>query len=331
MNRLVRRYTVLFLVILIPLVAAYLVGSYGYNSEKFGQTTWRNEFQIEYLTFEDEYTTEDKIEKFMEYGINNQYFSYDKTPILKREITSEAGDKLFDILVYRMVYEWAIEKQPVDRFQYGFFFYNVQYQNIRDLFDGDESRKEEINKANVPTFVARAIEVLDNEYDEPATKGITQIPENQVGFPDYDSDVKFKSGKKAGDETVTPGDSLVHVYMGFIPMRETQVTTNYTISIKAVINSIVDDTNTSIQVEVANFDLELEVDPEKVDYSNYKKSHMQDLDNAGYFSWVFKNYLWWISAIAFVAVFLITGSFYLVYLSEEKRLMEENKKKRKRK
>lgn len=332
MNKVVRRYIVLTIAILIPLLAAYLVGSYGYNSEKFGQKAWKNEFSVEYLTFEDEYTTKDKIERYMEFGVNNQYHIYDLNPVYEKEIKSADDKKLFDFLVYRVVYKLKIDDVEQDRLQYVFFYYNVQYQNIRDLFDADESLRREINSANVPTFVSTITEILDDEVEEPNSRGITQIPEDSISIPDYDADVDFKSGKKADEDSdIKEGDSLVKVFIGFVPVRDVNVSKKYTIQINALINSILDDTGTSLTNEIAEFEIELEPNPENVDYSNYLKSHMQDLNNAGYFGWVFKNYLWWISLIAFAAVGLITGSFYLVYVSEERRIMNETQKIKKRK
>ena len=324
MNRTVRRYIILFISILIPLLAAFGVGVYGYNSEKFGQKLWKDEFAIEYLTFEDEYTTKDKIERYIKYGINNQYYSFDPTPIHEEEIKSDDDKKLLDILIYRVVYD--LDAQGNDRFQYLFFFYNVQYQNIRDLFVADENLRQEINNAFLPTFVPRISTITDDEEDV-TERGITQIPEEQLSFPDYEADIDFKSGKNADEnEEINSNDSLVKVYMGFVPMREVDAPTKYNIKINSMVGSILDDEGNSIKTEVTSFDIDLEVDPEKIDYSDYEKSHMQDLNSAGYFGWVFQNYLWWIGLIAFAAICLITGSFYLVYVSEEKRMLEESKK-----
>lgn len=331
MNRITRRYIVLFVVILIPLLAAFGVAAYGYNSEKFGQKQWKDEFAVEYLSFEGEYTTRQKIEKYLEYGINNQYYSYNPTPIYEDEVRSSDDKKLLDILIYRVVYD--LDAKGNDRFQYVFFFYNVQYQNIRDLFVADENLRKEINSKNVPTFVPRISTIVDNE-DDVTERGITQIPEEQLSFPDYDADFDFKSGKNADEiDEVTSNDSLIKVYMGFVPMREVTAPTKYNVKINAMVGNILDDEGNSIKTEVTNFNIDLEVDPSKIDYSDYAKSHQQDLNSAGYFGWAFKNYLWWIGLIAFAAVGVITFSFYLVYISEEKRLLEEarkaNKKKRK--
>ncbi len=379
MNRLVRRYIILFFTILIPVVVSVLITSYGYNSEKFGQGAWQDDFIIEYLSFEGEYTTKDKIDKYMEYGINNQYYSYNPQPVFEKEVKSEADEKLFDFVIYRVIYD--VDKKGTNRVQYVFFIYNVQYLKLRDLFEADEARRQEINDANVPTFSIRLHEVVDEEEETPEVKGVTQIAENQLSFPDYDSDVDYKSGKQAtakyeltkdtkidyekektyytrsgseGDYTFTKvaipkdselssyyeqtfdnisfDDSFVKVFMGFVPFRELENPTKYDVKIEMKIATVVDDFGASISKEVFNEEMDLEVDPENFDYSNYSPSYQQDLKSAGYFKWVFKHYLWWISLLSFAVVGIITGSFYLIYRTEEKRIMlEQQTKRRKRK
>lgn len=328
MNRLVRRYIILILAILIPLTAAFLVGLYGYNSTKFGQSAWKEEFSVEYLTFDEDYTTKQKIERYLEYGVNSQYYSFDPTPVYEEEIKSVNDEKLLDLLIYRVVYD--LDAQGNDRFQYVFFFYNVQYKNVRNSFVADESLRKEIEANNVPSFVPK-LKSLTEDEEESVLRGITQIPEEQISFPDYEADVDFKSGKNAVEEGEIPaGDTLVKVYIGFVPMRNVEDVTSYNLQIISTIPNILDDTGTSISTEIANINLELEVDPTKVDYSDFRSSYQQDLDKAGYLGWVIKNYLWWICLIAFVAVGLITGSFYLVYISEERRILEQTKKNKKK-
>jgi len=333
MNRLVRRYMILFFSILIPLAAALWVGSYGYNSEKFGQGTWKNEFEIEYLSFEGDYTTKDKIEKFLEYGINNQYYSFSLTPLYEKEIKSNNDEKLFDMLVYRVVYD--LDAQGNDRFQYLFMFYNVQYLKLRELFPADENRRKEINEANVPTFIPAIEEIV--EGDEEFGEWRPQFLQEDRSFPDYDADVDFISGKISTDDSeIEAGDKLVQVYIGRVRMLDMDIPKKYKVTVNVTINNIMDDEGNSIKAEAASFDVILEPNPQNIDYSDYETSYKQfidieDLKAAGYVAWVFKSYLWWIGLITFVAVGLITGSFYFVYISEEKRAIAESKKSNKKK
>lgn len=331
-----RRYIVLFVSILLPLIAAFLVGSYGYNSEKFGQGSWKKEYATQYFTSDDKEnpTTENLIDKYMKYGINNQYHIYDKDPIYDMEIKDENGKKLFDLLVYQAVYKFRVDDEPVDRMQYIFFYYNIQYNNIRNLFEADENLRNEINSKNVPTFSARIKEKLSEEIEDydPLDRGITQIPEEQLSIRDRGSDVTFKSGRVANDgEEIPDGEILVKAFIGFVPFRDIPKGNTFTIEIDAIINAILDDTGQSLKTQIAKFELNLSPSPDDVDQKDFVESYQQDLVKAGYFWWAFKNYLWWISLIAFLAIGVITGSFYLVYVAEEKKALEEALRAKKRK
>lgn len=326
MNRLVKRYLILFFAILIPLTVAFLVGNYGYNSEKFGQGKWLNKYREEYLSFEGDYTTKDKIDKYLKYGLNNQYFLYDKTPILEKEIKNSEGEKLFDLLIFQAIYEYTENGEKVDRIQYLFLMYNVQYLKIRPMFAGDDALKKEIEAANVPTLTAKLLEINDVEEDR-AKLTVVQLEGKMI--PDYDSDVDFISGKVAGedqDENLNTNDPLVQVYIGVLPMRNIHLNSKFELEIGATIKSIVGSDGQSLNTEVSKFEVELEVNPENVETKGFEESYKQNLRSHGFFKFAFKNYLWWIYLATFTAVGLVTLSFYAVYVAEEKSQLETKKK-----
>jgi len=329
------RYIVLAISILIPLLVAFFVGSYGYNSTNYGQGSWKKQFLQEYLSTEDKSnpTTEHFINRYLKYGINNQYFVYNADPIYDLEIKDNNGNKLFDLLVYQAIYKFSENNQPVDRMQYIFFYYNIQYKNIRNLFDVDDVLREEINKANVPTFSANVKEVIGEEIEDydPYERPITQIPEDQLSIRDRGADVTFKSGKVATDgEEIPNGEVLVKAFIGFVPIREITKSSKFEVKIEAVINSIIDDTGSSLRTTVTTLELDLPQDPTKVDSSNFAISYQQNLEKAGYFWWAFTHKIWWICLIALAATSLITITFYLVYVAEEKMQLEEAAKRAKK-
>jgi len=325
MNRLVKRYIILFLVILIPLLAAYLVGNYGYQSEKFGQGVWKDEYQTEFLSFGgEEFTTEQKLDKFIKFGINSQYYMYDETPIFSQEIKDNNED-LFTVEIYRAIYKYTVDKQPVDRVQYLFFIYNVQYLEIQDIFNADSGLQKEIEESNVPDLSIKLYELLEN--DEIGENRSVLITESKV-VPDYDADVDFKSGRIAGsvDDEVVEGDELVYVVAGFSSLTDIDWSNKTKVEINATVKGIKDDNNTDISTVVTSFTLDdFKSDPEKVDTSEFVSSYKQNLANADYLGWVFKNYLWWIGLTTVLAIGLITGSFYLVYRAEEENNKYSNK------
>lgn len=324
MSKLVKKYILLFFVIAIPLTAAILVCSYGYNSDKFGQGAWKREFRDEYLSFGNEqYTTSEKIDKYLKFGINNQYYIYDDTPVINKEIQNSNGEKLFDLMVYRAIYKFTVDKQPVDRIQYLYIMYNVQYKKVRDTFVADTALKKEIESANVPIFEITVSEILENEAIGEVSK-VSEITSKFV--PDYDADVDFISGIIAEEETPKDGDELVYIFTGFQPIRNINRNTKNQIEITAVIDEIKNESNEGITSEVASFVVEDYItNPQQLNFEDYVNSYKQDLKNAGLFAWTFKNYLWWIGLITFAAIGIITGSFYIVWLAEEQKLLAAKK------
>ena len=327
MNKLVKKYILLFFVIAIPLTAAFLVCSYGYNSEKFGQGAWKNEFRDEYLSFGNEqYTTKQKIDKYLKYGLNNQYYIYDETPIINKEIKNSEGEKLLDLMVYRAIYKFTIDDEFIDRIQYLYIMYNVQYKKVRDTFVADSALRKEIESANVPTFKITVSELLENDAIGQESK-VTEITSKFV--PDYDADVDFISGIVAKEQTPEDDDELVYIFTGFQPIREIERNTKNRIEITAVIDEIKKEDNEGITSDIASFEVEDYItNPKELNFENYANSYKQDLKNAGLLAWTIKNYLWWIGLITLVAIGLITESFYVVWLAEDQRQIALKKAKK---
>lgn len=322
---LLKKYLLLFFVILLPLAAAFLVGNYGYRSEKFGkygQGKWydkyRAEFYDEFFTFEDDFTTRDKILRALKYGLNSHYKLYDEEPIFSQTIENEKGEKLFVLEIYRAIFE--IEKS--DRAEYLFTMYDVQYLKLRECFDVDSGVKQEIEKANVPGISAKIFKVASDGT-------VVRSPDSEIGFmtisdmssviPDYDADVDFKQGYSGSKRKDT--DELVVCPLGFhrIPDTDWNETDKARLEIYASVEDVLDENNQPIKTTVIELDLEgYYSDPANFDYEDWTESYrqMQDPDKADYFRWVFGHYLWWISLIAFGLVGLITFSFYIFWVAE---------------
>jgi hypothetical protein len=199
--------------------------------------------------------------------------------------------------------------------------YDVQYQNIRDSFPADVTLRQEINKANVPTFVIDLTEVLPEDAEEsPLTKSviITSISLIKDEGADFDT---VKGEVLEDDEETT--STLLSVVLGTANIDNLEWATKTKIEVSATISGIKDDKGNDIKQVLKTFEKELAV--EKEDTEGFVASYQRDLTSTGYFSWAFKNYLWWISLITFVASGLITFSFYGVYLAE----IQETQKKKK--
>jgi hypothetical protein len=319
MNKLVKRYIILFLVILIPLLFTYLVGSYGYNSEKFGQGQWLEEYEEEYLSFSDEDTTTDKITKYLKYGMNIQYYIYNETPVYSEVIKADTKT-LFTLDIYQTIYKTTVNDKEEDRYQYLFVIYDVQYQNIRDQFEAGPALRKQINEARVPTFVIDFTEVLpEASEDTPKTKSVNISSINQI--LDEGADFDTVKGEILEDDEETTSTRL-YVVLGTINLEDLSWSETTKVDIKAKISGIGDE---DITTELKTLERDFEVTPG--DTSEFATSFQRDLRTTGYFGWAFRNYLWWICLITFVAIGLITVSFYGVYLAEENQA--QNKKKTK--
>lgn len=327
MNKSVQKYVILLFSILIPLTAAFLVGLYGYKSDKYGQGAWLEEFQSDFLSFEENtYTTSDKIAKYTKFGINSQYYEYDASPVISETVRNNSGENLFQFDVYRAVYKTKTkEGVEFDRLQYLFFIYNVQYLKIKDLFEGDQSLKNQIEKANVPTLSINLYQ--DISKGNPMKVVLTE----SEYIPDYEADVDFISGKTAS-ENETPGenDKLVYVVSGFSPIELSWKDT-VDIEVVATFKGITDDEGNKLSQTIMTRETDvLTVTLDDVSDTNWEPAFHQNLKNQGYFGWVVAHKLWWICLIAFVLIGIITGSFYLVYKAELEQQEISNSRKGKR-
>ncbi len=344
MGNKVKKYIILSFSILIPLLVTFLIASYGYNSEKFGQGAWKNEYRNEYLKFPPSATTEEQIEKNLKYGINNLYHLYDKDPVFS-ELIKSGEINLFQLDIYRTIYETTVKNDDgnmvkENRVQYLFLIYDVQYQNIRNLFVDDPGAgtdlEKEINEANVPTFSIELTEILEEDPEDEETKpktktvSISEISRIFDQGADYDT-VKgeiLERDEKTGEIKKEDGTGrLLVVVLGTVKMDDLEWSKETEITIKATVAEVTDPENEegkAISTELAK--LELNLDPEAGDVSGLEESYQQDLERTGYLGWVIKKYLWWISLVAFLGTGLITFSFYAVYLAEEQEAASKKRK-----
>ncbi|NLD26374.1 MAG: hypothetical protein GX661_03335 [Acholeplasmataceae bacterium] len=315
MNRLVKRYIILFFVVLIPLLLTYLVGSYGYKSEKFGQGKWLDEYEKEYMSFSEEATTSEKINKYLKYGINTQYYIYNATPVYSEVITAD-NKALFTLKIYQTIYKIPIgNNTEADRIQYLFVIYDVQYQNIRDSFydDPNSTLGKDINKTNLPTFTIDFSEVLPADSEEtPKTKSVTISSINSI--LDEGADFDTVSGKVL-DEDETTTETRLYVVLGTVNMDDLTWSETTKVVIKAKVTGVKDEEDKDVTNELLSFEQDFDV--RAGDTDEFEASYQRDIRGTGYLGWVIRHYLWWICLITFVAIGLITASFYGVYLAEE--------------
>lgn len=327
MKKHLTRNIIFIIVILIPLAAAYLVGSYGYHSDKFGQGIWKTQFTNNYLEFADKGTTEEQIDQFLQFGINTQYHSYDEDEIFYVQAKNNSNEDLFKIKIFRSMYVTTVENKQVNRAQYLYFIYDVQYLKLREAFGGDNALQKEIADADVPVLSVQVHEV--NDDDTLGRKDAVAKVDSRLIF-DQGADVDYVTGESQdpnSDEVIS--SALNYIYVGFDPANDATWKTKTKVEIIASVVGVTDNDNEDIKTTVYETVLDnYECDPEQIDTTDFMESYQQNPDNMGYTSWAIGRYLWWIGLITFVAVGFITGSFYIVYLSEEQKWQQTKNQKK---
>lgn len=333
---LLKKYIILFFVIIIPLLAAFLIGSYGYNSEKYGSISgsWYQKYTSEYFSFNRDFTTKEKIHKALKYGINSYYDSYDEEPFFSEVIKNEHEEDIFKLEIYRAIYQINEDGVLVDRVQYLYTIYDVKYLTIREEFNVDSGVKRQIDNSDVPDLEINVYKIDGNgnpvmPEQKPLTGDVSFRYPPIGNCIDYDSDVHFKQGYR-GDKR-REEDTLVYCWLGIYRFPDNDVdwsiTGNVFIEIKAKVTDVLDEKNESIKTIVKQLEIgDYESNPENINYSGYTKSYKQDLRaNTNYFSWVFRHYLWWISLITFAITAFITLSFYFAWLAETSKKVQTKK------
>ena len=318
-----KKIIILIISILIPLIAAVAISLYGVNYRYVpsANTTVLSEFLSDMNR--GIVDCEGRIKNYRK--MENYY--YEEEPILKKDINNEEGKRILTVAVYRnlCIYKPTANVEEKLKTLFEVFVYNVNYDLDKSYFKLDDM--EIIEKAEMPTFT---VTFTPTNGKEEFT--IELRNRSNVVIPDYDSVPEY-----ANETTKTRNYVQSNVF------REYETTNTLStfsddanITIKASISvTNADKTTTSIEADkpiaeeyIADFNHKGEEMDEKQLKVGYRESSVDaTYKNAGYYKWLVKHYLWWEALIAFLLTGVITGTFYLVYVSEEN--SKKTKKKRK--
>lgn len=318
-----KKIIILIISILIPLIAAVAISLYGVNYRYVpsANTTVLSEFLSDMNR--GIVDCEGRIKNYRK--MENYY--YEEEPILKKDINNEEGKRILTVAVYRnlCIYKPTANVEEKLKTLFEVFVYNVNYDLVKSYFKLDDM--EIIEKAEMPTFT---VTFTPTNGKEEFT--IELRNRSNVVIPDYDSVPEY-----ANETTKTRNYVQSNVF------REYETTNTLStfsddanITIKASISvTNADKTTTSIEADepiaeeyIADFNHKGEEMDEKQLKVGYRESSVDETyKNAGYYKWLVKHYLWWEALIAFLLTGVITGTFYLVYVSEEN--SKKTKKKRK--
>lgn len=304
------------ILVLLPLVATFLMGLYGYNYYSGGT-------QIKYDYYKDvEAKTSSQVQAFMQY---NEY-KYEKDSVYKKTVESpnNNGEKLLTFEIFRSCYmgKKTIKKEEVEMelARYIFVVYDVNYDEILTLFDLTSSQ---IDDASTPTLklVLTPNDLEEYTEDDKVVLTLTNASKSidgVFGIVDYGA----KPSKEDPDPFTTSS------YTGAFYTRwnietgyDADFGTDFTMNLEA--NTVyVEDT---LEIKDADdkvkpllvVDYDFTKTLSKWENTKFVEGYNNNEVKAGYFMWVTGKYLWWICLITFVVVGSLTYVFVAVWESED--------------
>lgn len=310
------------ILVLIPLIASFLMGWYGYGYYSGGT-------QIKYDYYEDvEANTSAQLQAFMKY---NEY-KYEKTPAYKKVVTNpnNASEELLTFEIYRACYfgQKTIKKEVVDMelARYIFVIYNVNYDAILTLFDLTSSQ---IKDATTPTLklVLTPNDLTEFSKEDAVTirmNNSTKSLDGVCGIVDYNA-----KPTKADPDPFTASTYTSAFYTRW------NIETNYTQEFGTDFTMTLEANTTYADETLDILDSENEVKPllkivnneeegyvfkkllEKWENVEFVEGYDNNEKKAGYFWWVLGKYLWWICLITFVVIGGLTYTFVLVWEADD--------------
>lgn len=364
-----KKTIILSIAILLPLIAAALIGSYVY-----GRDALRTEYQTKLLSFGTyktdecssseatdecieyyknlaaENTTAKKIAKYVKYGVVSAYTSYNPVPVYDMDVTQDLNGttlSLYHLSIYRAVFDGDSDADTVSwRWYYIVIIYDINYTNLRAIItDGkNASFTSAVNTATVPTLAARLYSGDDPKVTDDTTGeedySISGYKTRSVSFstdkvvPDYDAVPTFDVSESKG--------SLNYIYAGVAPLSAGKTTgyDNWYIASSGTTSSILrvsltvdidTDEDETYNLDDITLDNFLVGDASSyADDTSYVASYRQDIVKAGYVPWVIKNYMWWACLLTILVIGCITFAFYAIWLSDAREKQAFQARKRKK-
>lgn len=307
----VKKIIRLAILILIPALATFFIGWYGYDF-----FAGKTQIKIDY--YEDvEANTSSQLQAFMKYN----EFKYDETPIFSEDIKNDENEVLLHMEIYKSVYEMLVDNKAEIKARYIFVLYNVNSEKISEYLVGDQSKyynKPVLSISCVPT---------GEDFDEddaiiPFTLSTTtaRTLDGVFGIVDYiASEVNGKDADEIDPFTSSTYTGAYYARWNIETNFDADFEDEFDIKLIAEATNK-EDTSDDAKAEKVLFDegtsstkIDIELDSSNWDLDNMTKGYNNDEVKAGYFGWVFGHKLWWICLITLVVTFGLTYTFVAVW------------------
>ncbi len=328
MNRVVKITLRILLIVIIPLIMAFLIGCYGYN---------RYKIQLpEYYVSSNEYkNTEQKIENYMRfYSDYYEELTDLENSILGTDgfVENENGDKLFSLKAYRWYF--LNDDKSLGAFSYVFVLYNVHYGNVYYTINKDDPNAK--FEGYLPVFELTITDFAgEGDEDDLVYKTLFAYNSQHI-IEDYN----FVGTSKNGEDTkkyetgATINSNTDTKWAMFTADKE--YSKNVEIKITATDGKYAENededlvkayTIDAVKYNETSFLNDMNLYTEgKYNGVELTQAFGEDIKKAGYNKYVIGHYLWWEALIAFVLTLVVTGSVLIVWEGE---ITKENNKKEK--
>lgn len=318
-----RKIINVLLVVIIPLLAAFAVGLYGYNRYDVAFTV-KAEKKGYYDSRIEEKNSESEILAYLDF-----YTSYYEE-IYSNDVKSDStGKDLFTLKGYATYYQTYKEDGEVNTktLNYMFFAYNINYGNLyKEIY---KNNKNELG-AYVPTLNVTFIDHDTIGTDSVKKKAGTFAPINSVELIDhnwvgYTKEDGTKTQKNSNNERITFTDTIgQNKYFANVKVATFSIDKEYSSNLDLEISTTDPQYSSYDESTVVVSTISLQNIIQRAKYfdingANVKQGYEEDIYKAGYFKYAFGRYLWWEGLIALVLTLIVTGATVIVWnISDDK-------------
>ena len=296
-----RKTMILLIVFILPLLAAFLIGQYGYNR-------YQGEYTYQYMNAIEE-DTESKIHGYLKFYTN----TYESDPFYSSDVAHDGGIAL-RVEIYRgtVTAAEAETEEDFQQLQYYIAVYNIDYEKLVDIEDPTGEKKLLYN--NIPSIY---FSIKDKNNSENVYTQSLQTTSAEALIEDY----------KATPDKDYRGNELNSQFLRWFVLTPEEKFSNE-VNVELFMTDTMNEENATYHSTIISFDLNnFQTNAEAANYQEFEEGYEGSIFEAGYFAFIFKSKIWWQALIAFALVGLITFSFYAVWTFEEKQSHQESRKK----